>query len=152
MKCISDSVYHRTWTVLFKASSEWFPSKQIVCAEKLWLFENFSFWMKNIDKWHMRGGNKVFSKAKPLNVCVSQRWFCRRSAVQYCMLGSFWSLDLAVFVGPMLWCRWLVKLDQWIIKRHVRSVISEGHIQSSAEKLMMHISLFRCIIRRIDEY
>lgn len=68
-----------------------------------------------------------------------RRFSCRGSAVQYCMPGSFWSV---VFVCPMLWCRWLAKMDEWIIKRYVRSVFSEGHIHSSAEELIIHFSLF----------
>lgn len=110
-----------------------------LCWETVTLWKLFI-----LDEQHsqMAGGRKVFSKAKPLNVCASQRWFCSASAAQYCMLGSFWSVDLAVFVCPMLWCWWLAKTDEWIIKRHVRSVFSEGHIYSSAEILIIHFSLF----------
>ena len=95
------------------------------------------------------GGNKVRSEAKPR----SHAWFRRGSAVQYFMLGSFWSVDLAVFVCPMFAMR-LISGDGLMNHKKARQkcLFSEGHIHSSAEKLLIHFSLRRRIIRRIDEY
>lgn len=108
------------------------------CCVTLWELFNLDAEHSQIAVGESGGGGQVFfffflKQTHRVCVCVRVIWDGGGGVVQYCMLSSVWSANSAVFVCPMLWCRWLVEADEWIIKRHVRSVLSEGHVHSSAQ-------------------